>query len=146
MHDPETPAAVLDCVIYVQAMMSESGPSAEVLRAFEAGEFGLLASEEVLDEIKDVLSRPRIRTYAPHLTDERVQAFLTKLRTGATVLTSVPALVSLPRDPKDEKYLNLAIHARAGFIVTRDRHLLDLQDGDRMEDREFRALIPTWLS
>ena len=36
-----------------------------------------------------------------------------------------------PRDPDDEPYLNLAIKAKADFIVTRDKDLLDLMKWDR---------------
>jgi hypothetical protein len=50
----------------------------------------------------------------------------------------VPAAMQLPRDPKDEPYLNLAIATKASFIVTRDNDMLSL-----MKDDEFRKAYPT---
>lgn len=44
----------------------------------------------------------------------------------------------LPRDPKDEKYINLAVEAEADYIVTRDKDLLDLMTGIDIESKEFR--------
>jgi hypothetical protein len=49
----------------------------------------------------------------------------------------VLAVLQLPRDSKDEPYLNLAAATQASFIVTRDRDLLDL-----MNDEAFRAAYP----
>ena len=49
----------------------------------------------------------------------------------------MPSLFSLPRDPDDEPYLNLAIAAGADYLVTWDKDLLDL-----MQDASFRAQYP----
>ena len=38
----------------------------------------------------------------------------------------VPPVFTYDRDPKDEKYVNLAIAGNASFIVSRDKDLLDL--------------------
>ena len=53
------------------------------------------------------------------------------------VLTQVPNAYSLPRDPKDERYLNVAMAANAEFLVSRDLDLLDL-----MKDADFRRQFP----
>ena len=47
----------------------------------------------------------------------------------------------LERDPKDSKYINLAIAARAPYVVTRDKDLLDLMS-DRPDGIEFRRRFP----
>ncbi len=53
------------------------------------------------------------------------------------MLTGVPKAVALPRDPKDEPYLDLAIAAKAHYLVSRDLDLLDL-----MHDASFRQSQP----
>ena len=40
----------------------------------------------------------------------------------------VPSLFELDRDPKDAKYVDLAIAARSDFLVTRDNDLLALRE------------------
>ncbi len=41
---------------------------------------------------------------------------------------TVPSLFLLDRDPKDAKYVDLAIATKADFLVTRDKDLLDLKE------------------
>ena len=53
------------------------------------------------------------------------------------MLTDVPQAFRLERDPKDEPYLDLAVAARARYLVSRDRDLLDL-----MNDAQFRERFP----
>ncbi len=55
----------------------------------------------------------------------------------ATARPNGPAAMSLPRDPDDEPYLNLAVAASADYLVTRGNDLLDL-----MQDSAFRARCP----
>ena len=50
-----------------------TGPAAELLRQLEAGRFILYVSYEILDEARDVLSRPKLRAKSPRVTDETVQ-------------------------------------------------------------------------
>ena len=47
-----------------------------------------------------------------------------------------------PRDPKDEPYLNLAIEAKARFLVSRDKDILDLRDGAEPSAIEFQQRFP----
>src|SRR5262249_6194534 len=90
-----------------------------------------------LDEARDVLSRPKLRAKSPRLTDETVQETFDLLSRLAQTVSDVPSLFSLPRDPDDEPYLNLALAADVDYLVTWDKDLLDL-----MLDASFRAQYP----
>src|SRR5439155_634872 len=96
-----------------------------------------------LTEIRDVLTRPKIRQRFPSLTDELVDGFLDSVRRHATVLDDVPSAISYPRDPKDEKYLNLAVAAQATYLVSRDNDLLDLMNPRQAQEEAFRTRHPT---
>jgi predicted nucleic acid-binding protein len=50
------------------------------------------------------------------------------------MINEVPRVFEYPRDPNDEPYINLAIPARAKYLVSRDKDLLDLMsDRSRIE-------------
>ena len=132
---------VFDTMLFYQATASLTGPAAELLRRLEAGQFILYVSDEILNEARDVLSRPKLRAKNPRITDETVRETFDLLDRMAQLVSNVPSLFSLPRDPDDEPYLNLAIAADADHLVTWDKDLLDL-----MQDAGFCAQYPRLTS
>jgi putative PIN family toxin of toxin-antitoxin system len=133
---------VFDCMVFLQGAARESGPAAACVRLAEEGFVQLCLSQEVLDEVRDVLSRPKLQRKFPALTPERVAAFLEAVCRDAVLLEEVPPAVTLDRDPKDEKYLNLAVAAGAQVLVSRDNDLLDLQSESNPVGRTFREQYP----
>ncbi len=140
--DPR-PHVVFDCMIYLQATANESSPAAALLRMMDDSIISLFVSNDILDEVRDVLSRPKIRQKNPRITDERVDALLARLTEKGTLLESVPKHFSYERDPKDEKYINLAVEADAAYLVSRDNDLLDLMREDLAVSKYFRQQFPT---
>ena len=129
--------AVFDCVVLLQAAANANGAAGACLAFVETGQVNLFLSPAILDEARDVLSRPETRKRFPQLTEEMVDRFLLKVTTLAIVVHDVPAAMQLPRDPTDEPYLNLAIATQASFVVSRDKDLLSI-----MEDEIFRTAFP----
>ena len=134
--------AVFDCMVYLQAIINENGPAAAVLRAVREDRVLLFHSAEIVSELRDVLSRPILRHKFPRLTDERVEALLQLALEKGVSVQNVPPEFTYARDPKDEKYINLALIAKVDCIVSRDNDLLDLMDETRRDGREFRARFP----
>jgi len=54
----------------------------------------------------------------------------------------VPETYELERDPKDSKYINLAIAAKAPYLVTRDKDLLTFMSESEEVARDFRSRYP----
>ena len=54
-------AAVLDCMVYLQAATNDRGPAFACLALVETGEVTLYVSAAILAEVRDVLTRPKIR-------------------------------------------------------------------------------------
>ncbi len=121
------PRVVFDCMIFLQAAARPSGPAAALLELVEIGELELVVSEACLEEIQEVLSRPSLQRKFPSLTISLVSDFLQRIQIHSVLAKDVPVLFRLDRDPKDEKYVNLAIATKADFLVTRDKDLLDLK-------------------
>ncbi len=93
---------------------------------------------KIISEIRNVLSRPKILSKNPHLSDEYVEIFLTRVLKKAVSIKSISPKFKYSRDPKDEKYLNLALEVEADYIVSRDKDLLDLMTDTNVEAKEFR--------
>jgi putative PIN family toxin of toxin-antitoxin system len=102
------------------ALKADSIPERALLRAEEVDVFALSAAVDA--EIADVLSRPK---FARAIPLSRRQHFLEILR--STAIWFEPATrVTDCRDPKDAKYLELALAAGAETIVSSDDDLLVL--------------------
>jgi len=99
-------------------------------------------SPDVLAEIRDVLNRPEHRTRFPALTPIAVDAFLARYLRAISWFPVVPDSYTVQRDPKDSKYVNLALAAEAPYLLTTDRDLLDLMKSDTVEGRDFIHRFP----
>ena len=124
---------VVDTNVLVSATLFEhSLPGRAVFTALRVAE--LLLSIETLTELHEVLHRPKFNKY---LTVEEREAFLTALTMRATMV-EVSIQIDDCRDPKDNKFLELAVAGRAECIVTGDKDLLVLHPF-----RQINIVTPT---
>jgi uncharacterized protein len=115
------PRFVLDTKVLISALMlSRSKPRLAWNWARRIGV--ILASHDTLRELASVLRRPKLAAYVSPFESA---AFLTEL---ARVVELVPIgeRVELCRDPRDDKFLELALAGRADFLLTGDADLLEL--------------------
>lgn len=118
---PTEPRFVLDTNVIVSALLLRRSVARQAFdRALENGK--LLLSLATLDELDQVLRRRGFDRYV--LEDERMQ-FLAALVREA-VLIEVTETVTECRDPKDNKFLELAVSGNATCIISGDDDLLAL--------------------
>ncbi|HRQ38391.1 MAG TPA: putative toxin-antitoxin system toxin component, PIN family [Chloroflexota bacterium] len=82
----------------------------------------LLISLETIDELNDVLKRPKFNKY---VTEKERRQFVATLVQDAELVT-ITQQIAICRDPKDDKFLELAISGEADCIVSGDKDLLSL--------------------
>jgi putative PIN family toxin of toxin-antitoxin system len=115
---------VLDTNVFVSAVLIPRRNPSRILDLWRQGRFVLVLSPPIIEEIREVLRYPRLRP-RHHLTDSRIDAFLTEfVRTAVTVEADVSHAVARDRD--DDHVLACAVAGRADFIVSGDADLLDL--------------------
>jgi putative PIN family toxin of toxin-antitoxin system len=112
---------VIDTNVYVSRFIRpNSVPGRAVLKAWAEAE--TLVSTATWSELCIVLKRPKLARYigAGLLTPYLNYVWLTAK--PVTILSPVRAC----RDPRDDKFLEVAVHGRADVIVTGDADLLVL--------------------
>jgi putative PIN family toxin of toxin-antitoxin system len=82
----------------------------------------MIVSTETLVELEDVLSRSKFDTYLPL---QKRMSFFHYLRRNSDFVESV-APITACRDPKDDKFLALALAGHANLILSGDQDLLIL--------------------
>jgi putative PIN family toxin of toxin-antitoxin system len=136
--------SVFDCNVYLQAFLSGKGAAHKCRKLVDEDSIELYISRDIFNEIRDVLTRPEICAKFPHATAEAAAAFIEDINKRAVFVRSVKKHFELPRDRKDEPYVNLAVEIGADYIVSRDQDLLDLMtDFDatgKMFRQKFRQL------
>ena len=112
---------VLDTNVLVSALLSPGSKSRMAVdRAHREG--AILLSLGTLTELFEVLSRKQFRGY---IDEEDMRRFLAVLTREAQWI-DVDVQISACRDPKDDKFLSLAVSGQATHIVTGDADLLTL--------------------
>ncbi len=130
--------SIFDCNIYLQAFLSGKGTAHKCRKLVDDNLIELYISRDIFNEVKDVLTRPEIRAKFPHATVEAAAAFIEDINKKAVFVRSVKKHFELPRDRKDEPYINLAVEVGAHYIVSRDNDLLDLMSDFDAESKAFR--------
>ena len=116
---------VLDCNVFVSALLSPQGGPAQILDRWTDGDFDLVVSPLLLTELEKVLSRPKF-----HASIDRVHidALVTGLVEDAVLVDDPSPQPGLTPDPGDDYLVALAQKADAQCIVTGDAHLTQLAD------------------
>jgi putative PIN family toxin of toxin-antitoxin system len=132
---------VFDCNTFPQALSAPEGPAGRCVRLAIDGDLNLFLSPAVLEELREVASRPKVIAKL-RLTADRTDQFLEAIEIAGTVLAGFPQSFVYQRDPDDAHYINLALAADARLIVSRDADLLDLMDSTKPEAAEFQKRFP----
>jgi putative PIN family toxin of toxin-antitoxin system len=102
---------VLDTNVVVSGLLSAFGAPAQIIDLVSSGDVSLVVDERILEEYRDVLTRPHFRLDAWDL-----DAFLSMLDAAEHVI-GAPLPFALP-DPDDEPFLEVAIAGGVHALVT----------------------------
>jgi putative PIN family toxin of toxin-antitoxin system len=128
-----------DTNVYVSGLQFGGVPLALLAHA-RAGAFRLAVSEPLLAEIREVLCLK----FA--WSEEAVNIALSQLEECSVHVHPTETLDVIQDDADDNRILECAIAAQAGFIVSGDNHLLRLGDYRSiriLKVTDFMALLPT---
>ncbi len=128
---------VFDTQIFLRALINRNSVCARISTPPLRAHYSLYISNAIEAEITDVLSRIKVRSKFPQITDEIVSATLTTLRDDAERV-EVDAVESVSRDPKDDIFLACAKVAKADYLVSEDNDLLVLQ---KYEDTKIVSAV-----
>jgi len=112
-------------------LFNQSTPARAFFAALHAGE--ILVSANTIAELNDVLGREKFSRY---VSEEERARFLQSLLHEAR-LVETRERVQACCDPKDDKFLELAVNGEANCIVSGDVDLLSL---DQLSLDQFRGI------
>ncbi len=116
--------AVLDPNVVISGALSPRGAPADILRSLAGGEFELIASQALLDELQRALAYPKLRL---HISESDAAGLVRWVADTASMVVDPdtdPPVHS--RDPDDD-YLIVLASAHRAALVSGDKDLLALE-------------------
>lgn len=113
---------VLDTNLLISYLLTQGKTISKIIDHWESGDIFLLVSPAIVEEIAEVVQRPRLRK---HMTIDP-QVVMDLISSDALQTSGELTLSGVCRDPKDEKFLTCAVEGNADYIVTGDNDLLTL--------------------
>jgi hypothetical protein len=119
------PKVVLDTNIVVSAAICEDGNPARIFEMLLLEEITNYTTEQIIEEIKKVMARPKI---AQRLSLVEIGFIISNFERFSDKVMIKEAINEVKDDPEDNKFLECAVAASAGYIITGDEHLLKIKE------------------
>ena len=107
-------------VLVSHLLLPESVPGQALRLAISLGD--MLVWDSTLTELASVINRPKFDKYISKSDRRKFFEVLAPLCINVEIIQSIQA----SKDPKDDKFLEVAINGSADFILTGDTDLLEL--------------------
>ena len=112
---------VLDANIFISSIFWGGNPRTVLERAI-ANLDELFISKEIMDEIEDVIGRPKF-----HVNKEKIEFLIKSIEEIGKKTVISGRVIKGSRDRTDNKYLECAIASNADYIISGDTHLLEMK-------------------
>lgn len=130
---------ILDCNIWISFLIGHQTNS--IQQILTDTRFDVYVCDELLKEIHDVSSRPKIRT---RISNEELDDFFRIIYAFCRMAKIEQQAQSEIRDPNDLYLLSLAENIEADYLISGDADLLDLRQHGQtkmMKLAEFRTKL-----
>ncbi len=134
---------VPDTNVLVPVTISDQGSPDKFFRAWKNGTIEIATSPVLLEEFRTFISRPRIKKYQ-WMNSEEINELISLLLKGAVLGPGEKTVEVIEEDPDDDYVLSAAIETEADYIISGDRHLLDVnifRGIDILSPSEFTTLL-----
>ena len=112
---------VIDTNVMVSAYLGRGLET--IIIAWTAGKFSLIVSNQVVSEYLEVLRRPRFK-----IAHDELDNFTALILSKAEFVLPEESIPAVEANPSDNKFIEAAVARQADYIVSGDKHLLDLKE------------------
>jgi uncharacterized protein len=114
---------VVDTNILVSHLISKSSNVKKFIELAQSGKIQIYNTFKILLELKETIKKPKVKA----LLGKHTSAFVAQYM-YLCEFVEPDCIIEICRDPKDDKFLELAKFVGAHFIVTGDKDLLEIRE------------------
>ncbi len=114
-------SAVLDTNVLASGTVSSSTPPGQILNAWRNGQFELVLSTHIIDELEHTFQKIYFQN---HLTKQEITNFFDLLQNEATIVSVTAKVQGVSTHAEDDLTLATVLSAKAGYFITGDGPLL----------------------
>ena len=111
---------VLDSNILISAFFWD-GNERDILRKCRKGEYQLIISDFILEEVERVLQKKFM------VEEHLARSYLQEIFRFSDIVITHGRLDIIKEDPSDNRVLETAVLGRVNYLITGDKHLLKLE-------------------
>jgi len=126
---------VVDANIFISSFFWGGNPRRIVERII-AGKDVLFITKEILDEIGDVIRRPKF-----HASENEIHYFMNSIEELGNRITAKNKIENVSIDEDDNKYIECGIAASVDYIISGDKHLLEIEEYENIKIIDARKYL-----
>jgi len=117
---------VLDTNIIISGIISSKSYLRKILNLWHNKKISLVLTKGIIKEILQVLKRPKIKGKY-QLSDKKIYKIKKSLTKDSIIVSPKKQIRIVIEYPDDDKFISCAIASKAKYIISGDKHLLDLK-------------------
>ncbi len=115
----------VDTNVIISALLKKDSVPAKAM-SYVLNNCQLYISRYILDELEEVLKRPKIRLVVGW-DNNRIKRYLAGLEEVGILVKHPPVMEIVKEDPTDNNILACAVSAQVDYLITGDNHLIQLR-------------------
>jgi len=136
---------VVDANLFASGLIKPNSNPGKILDLIKQNQVELILSPAIIREKKRILLYPKLRKYH-RKTAQEIDAYFEDILKFAWIVEGEGIVDIIKDDPSDNKYLACAYEGDADYIVSGDRHLLDLKVYQGIHIINASAFLKIWTT
>lgn len=114
---------VLDTNVFISGIFWQGNFSSQIINLWKKRKFNLISSIQIIEELEKTLS-----TFKIQMGNEVIKEWRRIIIENALIVEPSQKIDIIKADSDDNKFLEAAVTGNAKYIVSQDKHLLNLKE------------------
>ena len=114
---------VLDTNVFISGIFWSGNYCSQLIDKWKNKEIELVSSLDIIKELVETL-----RNFKIPMPESMIEEWRNVLLNNSVIIEPSTKIDAVKEDPEDNKFLETAVDGKANFIVSQDKHLLNLKE------------------